>query len=384
MDKKSLWIGIGTGIVIGGTTGFIIGNQVTKKKARHEIKKVRNTAYLKGQQDAEIEARKVIDELTENVVFVDSTASADEIKKAVDEKSAQISAQTSSQNTNNTEKADEQSEQSERGEEAETEDDKRSELSEQSERNKRSAEATADQISKELSDEMYAENEKTEIYQTAGGIYRRHGQYIVFTGAAGTELYFPKSLMFNERGERLDDIRIRKNFKMYESDVQKLRVVWNALGWGTYIPDLDGTPQDEDIDDWDLSIAWDEPEEKSEERKRYLEKVSKYIADSDAKPKIISRRDFEEETHLDKVYIDYYDVDHVFIENTNPNEPVDAATLLGTSDGEVLFGMKQINEAENDTDPDIVNVENFKMNAVIEVTRYHKAYSDVKDGSAYV
>ena len=99
MDKKSLWIGIGIGVATGATAGFVIGNQVTKRKARKEIKRVRHMAYLKGQEDAEIEARKVIDELTENVVFVDSTASAEDIKKAVDEKSAELS-----ESKNNTEK----------------------------------------------------------------------------------------------------------------------------------------------------------------------------------------------------------------------------------------------------------------------------------------
>lgn len=370
MDKKSLWIGIGVGLTAGITTGFIIGNQVTKRKARTEIKRVRRTAYIKGQQDAEIEARKVIDELTESVVFVDSTASAEDIKKAVEEKSAKLSADLLSEQNNTEKGTTEQREGETFGSKIPVSGD-----------DKRSAEATADIIS----DEIYAEKHTPdEPVAETRGIYQIRGQYVIFTGAAGTELYYPRSLILDENGNVLDDMRIRKNFRMYESDIQKLRVIWNALGWGVYIPDLDGNPLDEDIDDWDLSIAGEEPEEKTEERKRYLEKVSKYMADPDAKPRIISRREFEEECHLEKVYIDYYDVDHVFVENTNPNEPVDAVTLLGTNDGEELFGMKQMNEEENDTDPDIVNVENFKMNSVIEVTRYHKSYASVQDGSAYV
>ena len=165
-------------------------------------------------------------------------------------------------------------------------------------------------------------------------------------------------------------------------------LVWNRLGLGNYVLDLDGISEDEDIDKYDVSIddavLGDEPMEQTVERQRYLDEIDRYQAHPEEAPRIISRQDFEEENYLDQRYFDYYEVDNVFVESNDVDTPVDAVSLFGTNDGKELFAHKPIPGPDEGDDPDIVHVKNFKMNSVMEVTRWHKSYASVRDGSAYI
>lgn len=335
MNKKDFWIGIGIGATVGLTTGFIVGNQVTKRAARRDIKKIRHQAYIKGQEDmkAEYEA---------NVIFVDST-DPKVIQQAVDDFNRQNGSS---------------SEKDEKTEETDEEEDKSAQ-----------------------NDDAYAEKEPQPRNYIGFSI---SGDNAIFIGAAGTEIRYPKYLIVNKSGDLLSDLEIRENFKSFEPDVQKLRVVWNAMGWGTYIPDLDGRPnawdQNLNIDDDGDSVFDTEPEEKTIERQRYLDEIDRYMANPEEAPRIISREDFDDECYLEKLYFDYYDVDNKFVENTDFDKEVDAVTLFGVSDGNELFK----NRTHGEEDPDIVHVKNFRMNCVAEITRFHRAYQSIKDGSAYV
>lgn len=357
MNKRDLWIGIGIGATVGVTAGIFIGNSVAKSKAREELKRVRKSAYIQGVQDggeksaeriAELESD--IQELSANVVFVNSTDSPDDIQKRINEFVENKTGQ---------------------------------------------AEKASDEGTEEPSDlDEYAQKHPDictkveEDFNPDKPPYTIHGMYVVFSinaGNGGTDLYYPKTLIYDQNGDLYAQTKIRENFRMYESDIQKLRFVWRQMGWGSYVPDLDGNPYPEDIDNWDLEIDGDiakEPEEKTAERERYLDKVDQYLAHPESGPRIISEREFKEETHLEQIYVDYFDVDNQFAENTDPTKIIDAFTLFGTTDGEELFNKKVL--TEDDQDPDIIHVENFGQNCVIEVTRFHKSYASMQDGSAYV
>ena len=358
LNKKSLWIGIGIGAGVGLTGGFIIGNQVTKRAARKDIKRLRHQAYIRGVEEtrAEYEA---------NVVFVDAMDpnALQKVQDAVDKAKVQNEGGSEAQEV--------------------TEEDNEQDIPE----DKPTPDARAPE--KEETDDVFANDSVYGVPtdKIAPGL-TISGNYAVIEGAAGTKIYYPKRLFVDGNGDLMDATIIRKNVKEYETDIQKLRVIWNALGWGTYIPDLDdnlanGNAWDEDLDIDDLSLG-DEPEEKTIERQRYLDEVDRYIAHPEEAPRLISRQEFEEECYLERLYFDYYDVDNKFIENTDMNREVDAVTLFGVSDGKELFNRQRPGEEDDGYDPDIVHVKNFAENCVMEVTRWHKSYSSVVDGSAYL
>ena len=356
MNKKDFWIGIGVGTAVGLTGGFIIGNQVTKKAARRDLAKREHDAYIAGKQEGKAEAE-------EGVIFVDAS-DPKAIEKAVNAvfgvSEAVYEAKKPAKNVDS--KA----------------------ISEEKRQN---------MTKKNSSEPLKAKSEA--VYEAKPGDlppkdkrFRVEGSHVIFIGAAGTELYYPKSLIMDDHNNLYAETKIRENFRAYENDLPKLMVLWNAMGWGTYIPAIDGpygdqmAVTDEDIDNMDLRIDEDEPEEKTEERRKYLELLDKYRNDPLYMPEIISKKEFDDENYLEKSNFDYYDVDKAFIESSDVNREVSPLELFGIRDGEALFARKIM--TEDDQDPDIVYVRNIKLNFVAEITRYHKAYSDLKDGTAFV
>lgn len=347
MDKKSLWIGIGIGATAGLAGGFILGNQITKRAVRKDIPRIQHDAYIKGKKDARQEQQ-------EEYIVVESS-DIGEIQKAID-------------NHFKNDQKEEKTEEKDEEEAPQISDSKPLKEKEASNVEDRPAETRSERISSKYN-------------------YRMHGDYIIFIGAAGTELYYPKTILFDPAtGIPYDDMHIRKNFREYETDAKKLNIVWNAMGWGLFNEAPTDT-YDVDIDDWDVSIGdesqlGDEPEEKTEERRKYLEKVAAYKNDPNYKPKIVTKKDFDEENYLKQVQVDYYELDNVFADSQDLDKDFDAVTMLGTNDGAELFNKKIY--TEDDSDPDIIYVENFHMNSIMEVTRYHKAFSGLQDGTAFV
>lgn len=350
MNKKSLWIGIGIGTAAGLAGGFVIGNQVTKRAVRKDIPRIMDAAYIRGKKDARREQQ-------EEYIVVESS-DIGEIQKAIDDHFK-------------TEKKEEKMDEKDDEESPQILDSKPLKESEPSKSEGRLPETPFEGIS------------STVIKRN----YRMHGDYVIFIGAAGTELYYPKSILFNPaNGLPYDDLHVRKNFKEYETDAKKLNVVWNAMGWGLFNEAPTDT-YDVDINDWDVSIGdesqlGDEPEEKTEERRKYLEKVKAYKDDPNYRPRIVTKKDFDEENYLKQVQVDYYELDNVFADSQDLDKDFDAVTMLGTNNGAELFNKKIY--TEDDSDPDIIYVENFHMNSIMEVTRYHKAFSGLKDGTAFV
>lgn len=142
---------------------------------------------------------------------------------------------------------------------------------------------------------------------------------------------------------------------------------------------------EEDIDNYDLSIdddeaADEEAREMTEAREEYLDHVERYLQNPAEGPHYISQQEFNEEVYLEKVYVDYFEKDKVFVGNDDGTKPLeDPVTDFGTADGDELF-----RNNPNREDEDIVTMRNFKMNAVYEITRHHGSYGAVRDGSAYL
>lgn len=144
-----------------------------------------------------------------------------------------------------------------------------------------------------------------------------------------------------------------------------------------------------DIDNWDLKI--DENDEnndseamkRSEERARYLELVEGYQKNPEDAPMHISRKQFDEEAYLDKVYVTYYAGDNVFACDLDADNPMDAFNNFGVVNGNDLFTTRVIDDDEND-DPDITFIRNFAMNSVYEVTRTQQSYAALKSGEIYL
>ena len=360
MNQKELWIGIGIGVTVGITGGYFVGTHFQKKKDRKKAQEQAKRAYLKGVDEATAEAKTVIDDLMSNTVVVSAEDDENVIKQKISEHFSGEKEQKSD------------------GEASEEEPDGQKKPPEEPPAGK--------------NDDKYGEKEGENAAEH-NFPFTLSGDNAIFYGAAGTELRYPKFLVVNKYGELLDATEIRENMRNYEPDIRRLSVIWNTMGWGTYVPELDGPPGggknawDEDlgIDDEDGTVYGDEPEEKTRERERYLDELERYIAHPEEAPRMISKEEFNDECYLDKIYIDYYDVDKKFVENTDMDREIDAYTMFGVTDGDELFRKKVPDDDEDSiNDPDIVHVKNYHMNCVMEVTRFHRAYESIRDGSAFV
>lgn len=145
-----------------------------------------------------------------------------------------------------------------------------------------------------------------------------------------------------------------------------------------------GPLDDEDINNYDLSIddeeATQEAREFSESRVEYLDMLRTYKnLNGDIPPMTISEEQFENEHIYEKHYINYYDVDDVFEENDAKLD--DPYYLFGFVNGKEMFSPDRVVNRE---DPEICHVRNFKTSSDFEITRVHGSYSQmIEDGEVY-
>lgn len=346
-NNNHFWTGIaiggGVGGIAGGLIGYFWGRKQMKKKAVEEIKKVRKSAYDKGLYEGVEESKQWL-------------ANNPDAAQAILERM--------------------KNEASQEAPEAHVTDENPEERIPDQEKPEAVKEALEGQT--EAFHEVRKEDEKADAPTVNQHV---PSDMVEFTLRNGEKVLYPKMLFFDVKGNSLGEVRVRENLKYYEYDMGRLKEIWMALGWGEYIPDPDETV----TDDYDGAEMGDEPRIKTEERERFLDLIDKYQAHPEEAPAIISQKSFDDECYLEKLYFDYYDGDNVFIENSDMDEPVDAMTMFGVSDGNELFRKKPMfDNDDDDNDPDIVHIRNFKMNAVAEITRYHCTYKSVKDGSAYI
>lgn len=217
------------------------------------------------------------------------------------------------------------------------------------------------------------------------------GDDLEFMLKSGDIIKVPRNLLFDDYGQSYGPGVVRQNIREYFGrDVRSINRLWKALGFGEYVgEELDlGRISPDELSIDNIEVDDDSSEEayqKSIERERYLDKVDKYREHLGEGPRIISRREFNEESYLTKEYIDYYAGDNVFVSNENMDKPMDDPfEMFGVVNGEDLFkNRKKFSEEEDDNDPDIVHIENFKHSAVFEITRSDRSYSELKDGRIY-
>ena len=346
-------IGAGVGVAVTGTTAYIIAHKKLKraKKQLEEARKAQHRAYIDGIEEATEEAQRWIDEHVLRIDADDPESAQKAIDKAFSEAAA-TPTETQSESSSPSPEISPSSEPQQKTPvcKSETSDGK-------------STIQNADDIYEEKSKEVIADDEIG---------FRFHGKLITY----------PRKLFFDDDGVEYGETRVRENLRQYETDIGRLKEIWLALGFGEYCPEEDA---DVDLEDWDLNIEGDEPEIKSKERERYLEQVKRYNNNPNEGPRIVSKKEFDEECYLSKANITYYAGDNVFVDSTDMDNPIDPVLLLGVSDGNYLYSNKpQFDPDEDDNDPDIVYVRNFKMNTIAEVTRDKRTYASVADGSVYL
>lgn len=383
-DQKKFWTGFGIGAAVSGivfgVTGFCVSKNIERKKStalameqRHlgfqegnnigysngyvkgvedsiqKGEKAVETAYNKGVDDAMLEAQKWMDD---NLIQVDSNDPA-AIQKAID---AQAQHTASNPTENVPAKTDDVY--AEKG-------------------------SLPEKVKNEVDQIFDAPETPTEKVEYSGKQY-----YIQLSD--GTHLAYPIELFCDNNGF-LGPSQARANLIAYEHDSRKLKLVWKAMNWGDYIEDPNEIPSIETINNWNMSLADvnqmledskddPEPEERTIEFERYMDRVDAYRNNPNTGIKYISEQEYREESHLDHIEIDYYELDNVFLQpDSNDRRLEDPITDLGVSDGKVLF--EHIKPGE---DPDVIYVENFGQHFVAEVTRYHKSSTGIMDGSAYM
>lgn len=138
-------------------------------------------------------------------------------------------------------------------------------------------------------------------------------------------------------------------------------------------------PDEEDINNYDVSIddaeATEEARERTEAHERYLDMIDKYNGNRDIAPHIISADDFANEQYMEKCYVNWYDQDNVFEENLSVIE--DPYATFGVTDGHELF-----KDGELRFDPDICYVRNERTTTDFEISRIHGAYAIMVGGEA--
>ena len=136
-------------------------------------------------------------------------------------------------------------------------------------------------------------------------------------------------------------------------------------------------PSEEDIDKYDLSIDDEEASEKDRERteahERYLDMIDKYNGNDQLSPHVISAEDFDNESYMEKSYVDWYAHDNVFVKGLDVVD--DPYLMFGVTDGNELFKNSDIRN-----DPNIVYVRNEKISTDFEITRIFGAYSVMVGG----
>ena len=383
---KNILIGVGIGVAIGGTAGYIVGKTTGTRKIRKrhddDIREARKSAYRngysRGTEDTMAETQKWMDE---NLIVVDADnpEAAQEAIRTHIQASEPVSPLCDESEHDVTVEAvktalEAQIRPSPKG----PEDPEIEEIfSKPAEENKNNTENPGQAI-----------NDAKPIFENGATLT---GDNVVSVRYNSEVFEYPKSLFYDEDGYYLGQTQVRSNLLEYERNPVTLKKLWLALGWGDYFPDPTSIAlSDEDLNNMDLAVdeqLGDEPEIKTIERQRYLDKVEAYKNDPTSSPKIVSRRKFEEDCYLNHIYVDYYADDNVFVDSTDIESELDAFTMFGVTDGKELFKYKKEHpfpEDEDDNDPEVVHVENFMDNSIAEITMYHKSYASLKDGSAFV
>ena len=144
---------------------------------------------------------------------------------------------------------------------------------------------------------------------------------------------------------------------------------------------LKGTeePDEEDINNYDISIddidATEEARERTEAHERYLDMIGRYDGTNKRPPYTISEDEFANELYMEKSYVNWYEEDDVFEEDLLTIQ--DPYFTFGVTSGRELF-----KDAALRDDPDICYVRNENTATDFEISRIHGSYAKMVGGEA--
>ena len=427
--KRKFWngvlIGVGTGAAVVGTGVFFATRHSERKKAREELKRCKKHFYNEGHHDgynkAMDEAQAFINEeapiqmraMMEDALKRGASVIKDEtVRKEVLNAALDALANSSSEELKEGEGSESDPEDPERRSESQyatpenpvkldesTDIQNRTPEEVQQLKNlQKEAEANAKAIASGLGmnvEDIFSGKPKEDGPQRANeesenkiaNVKDANEDDLEFMMKNGDIIRVPRNLLFDDKGESYGPGIVRQNIReFFGKDIRTINRLWRALGFGEFLgAELDVgniSPDELSIDEVEIEdFTKEEAYQKSIERERYLDIVDRYNAHPEEGPRIISRKEFSEETHLDQEYVDYYAGDNVFVSNANMDSPIeDPFEMYGVVNGEDLF--KHKNDPDDD-DPDVVHVMNFKHNFVAEITRNSRSYSEFKDGRIY-
>lgn len=383
-EQKKFWIGMGIGFAAGGivcgTTCYCVSRRSERRKADERVRKERDIAYLDGEKIGYSKGyTTAIDDSLKGGEEALKEAYKRGVDDAVEESQKWIGEhviQLDSDDPKEIQKAIEQYQNNQNGSNTEAEDKK---LTEEDYAVKETA------VSDNEVEQIFEHSRSKMDLSTFSG-----RKYMIQHVKSGTTLEYPIELVSGVNGF-LSPLEMRENFREYEKDPNKLRMIWQAMGWGEYYPDEE-IPSIETINNWNVSLddvnkmleeAKDipEPEEQTIERERYLDRVEAYKNHPEIGIKYITYDEYSEESHLDPIRLDYYAGDNVFLQPDSDDRKLeDPVTDLGVSNGNILFEENPY----KDRDPDTVYLENFGQHFVAEITRYKGNSTGIMDGSAYL
>lgn len=400
--RNYLLMGVGVGLTVGCGAGYYAGKRANKKRHAFEIEETGKMAFRAGRKQGWAEQQDRYEAMS---VYIDSNDSPEDIQRKLNQK---MQAMTCGKFDDGTIITDGEVIE---GGEIQKKTDVENVSGALPDGSNSDEKTGADPGTGSNSDEhsgapaignadVFTVDRVPEIAKVGAAEHDILNHQVVFTGSGGTKFAYPDTLFIGPDGHLLDSIDIRNNIRRHEHNRVRLTLIWAQMGWGIYAPDPDDMNMlpngsaipdpdedrfqvtDEDFENWDLSFSGDdEPEELAFEKERYLDEVERYRAHPEEGPRIISRQEYMDECVMDKIQIDYYDVDKKFAESDDLDKEIGIFDYVGVNDGDELFRHK--NDPDDD-DPDTIYVKNFRMNCVIEVTRNHRSYQSIRDGGAYV
>lgn len=195
--------------------------------------------------------------------------------------------------------------------------------------------------------------------------------YGLFTGSVITApiTTFIVKRIFDKKAEKTKEV-IAEPVTNRQQDIPEVVKVEEPVAEGDI-------PDEEDINNYDISIddeeATEEARDRTEEHERYLDMIDKYNGNTVSIPYTIDAEEFANSSYNEKSYVNWYERDNVFEEDLGVID--DPFFNFGVTDGHELF-----KNADMRPEPDTVYLRNEGRLTDYEISRIHGSYADLVGG----